>query len=100
MLESTTEILKQEKFIEDYKVIKNDVQDELELVLRYVDGTPAIRDLKRVSKTGVRKYRGYREIKPVKNGLGVGIFSTPMGVITDKDARTQKVGGEYLCEIY
>jgi small subunit ribosomal protein S8 len=70
------------------------------LRLKYVNGVPSIREMVRVSKPGVRKYRGYRTIKPIMNGMGVAIFSTPLGVITGKEAVKSKVGGEYLCFIY
>ncbi len=100
LLEALAEILKQEKFIEDFKVEKAEPQNQLILTLRYVNGEPVIRDLKRVSKPGVRKYRGYREIKKIKGGMGISIFSTPKGVITGKQAVELKVGGEYICDIY
>ena len=86
--------------IEGYSVEKNDVQDVLTVNLKYVNGESAIQHLKRISRPGVRKYRGYRDIKAVRSGLGIAVFSTPVGVITGKNAREQKVGGEYICEIY
>lgn len=99
MLTSVAEILKQEGFIEDYSVLENDVQDDLNIKLKYVNGVPAIRELVRVSKPGIRKYLGYRSIRPVKNGLGVAIFSTPVGVISGEEARKQKIGGEFICYV-
>ncbi|MCA9381231.1 30S ribosomal protein S8, partial [Candidatus Dojkabacteria bacterium] len=68
--------------------------------LKYQNDKPIISELKRVSKPGIRKYRGYREIKPIKQGIGISIFSTPKGVMTGNDAIKQKIGGEYICEIY
>ncbi len=100
MLVSLAEILKEEGFIADYSEEKAEPQNILSLTLRYVNGVPAISGLKRVSKPGVRKYFGYREIKPVRHGLGVAIFSTPVGVISGNEAVKQKVGGEYLCYIF
>ncbi len=100
MLVAISEILKKEGFILDYKVEEKEPQNELTIDLKYVNGIPAIRELVRVSKPGVRKYRGYRTIKPIMNGMGVAIFSTPMGVVTGKDAVKSKIGGEYLCYIY
>lgn len=100
MLESIAAILKEEGFILDYKVEEQDVQNELVVVLKYVNGEGAIRELTRVSKPGIRRYLGYKNIKPVKKGLGVAIISTPMGVISDKKARENKVGGEYICYVY
>lgn len=100
MLASIAEILKSEGFITEIEVLKQDVQDTLKVTLKYDDDTSVIRELKRVSKPGIRKYRGYREIKPIKNGMGLSIFSTPKGVMTGNDAIKQKVGGEYICDIY
>ena len=100
MLVSISEILKQEGFISGYEVAKQDVQDNIILRLKYVDSRPTIRELIRVSKPGIRKYRGYREITPIKNGLGISIFSTPKGVMTGNNAVKERVGGEYICEIY
>jgi len=64
------------------------------------DGTPKIKDLKRVSKLSVRKYSGYRDIRPVKYGHGLAVLSTPLGIISGKDARSKKVGGELLFTIW
>ncbi len=100
MLESIAAILKEEGFVNDFKVEENEVQNELVVSLKYVNGEGAIRELARVSKPGIRRYLGYKNIKPVKKGLGVAIISTPMGVISDKKAREHKVGGEYICYVY
>lgn len=100
MLTSIAEILKEEGFITGYEVEDTKPQNTLHINLKYVNGTPAIRTLQRVSRPGVRKYRGYRDIQKVMNGLGIGIYSTPKGVITDKQAREMQTGGEYLCYIY
>lgn len=94
------DILVKEGFLTSFEVVEMEPQNELVVELKYVNGVPAITELKRVSKPGVRKYRGYREIKPVRRGLGISIFSTPMGVVTGKDAVKNKVGGEYICYIY
>jgi small subunit ribosomal protein S8 len=100
MLVSLATVLKDEGFIEDFSIIENDVQPEMQLKIRYVNGVPAIRELVRVSKPGIRKYRGYKEIKPIKHGLGISIFSTPKGVMTGETAIKNKIGGEYICDIY
>ena len=100
MLVAIAEILKNEGFIDNYAVNKEEVHQVLEINLKYQDDRPIIRELKRVSKPGIRKYRGYREIKPIKQGIGISIFSTPKGVMTGNDAIKQKIGGEYICEIY
>lgn len=100
MLVAISAILKKEGFIKGYEVIEKTPQNILKIELKYVNKVPAIRSLVRVSKPGVRKYFGYKEIKPVMNGLGISIFSTPMGIITGEEATKNKVGGEYLCYVY
>ncbi|MCS7317072.1 MAG: 30S ribosomal protein S8 [Candidatus Dojkabacteria bacterium] len=100
LVESICTILLKEGFIENYEVIDNGKFKQLKVYLKFVDGVPAIREIKRVSKPGVRIYCGYKQIKPVMNGLGVGIYSTSKGVLTDKEAIVHKVGGEYLCYVY
>lgn len=100
MLVSIAEILKSEGFINSYEVLDTDPQKTLEVELKYVNGTPAIRDLKRVSKPGIRRYLGYKDIPEVMKGLGVAILSTPQGVMTGTSARKAKVGGEFICTIY
>lgn len=102
MIEDIAKILTEEQYIESYKVEKTDApQPTLVITLKYAqDGTPAIRELKRVSKPGLRIYTGYKDIKPVLNNLGIGILSTPKGILSTKQAMTEKVGGEYLCNIW
>jgi len=75
-------------------------KERLELTLKYDQGTPAIQDMKRVSRTGQRVYIKADQIRPIKQGYGVAIISTPRGLKTDKEARKEKVGGEILCEIW
>lgn len=72
----------------------------LEISLKYFEGTPVIREIKRVSKPGRRVYAGAQELPSVRNGLGVAIVSTPKGVITDANARAANVGGEVLCTVF
>jgi small subunit ribosomal protein S8 len=72
---------------------------EFEIELKYFNGQPAIRDIKRVSKPGRRVYSPVKDIPMVANGLGVAILSTPKGVMSDAEARTQNVGGEILCRV-
>ncbi len=77
------------------------VQKSIRIYLKYnEDGEPAIRHLARVSKPGRRVYKGTEGMKPVLNGLGVGIVSTSLGLLTDAEARQKRVGGEVLCEIW
>ena len=72
----------------------------IEISLKYYEGTPVIRELKRVSKPGRRVYMGSKEIPQVRQGLGVSIVSTPKGVMSDASARSQNVGGEVLCTVF
>lgn len=95
---SIAEVLKQEGYIEDYSV-SGDTKKTLEIVLKYFNGLPVIRKIKRISKPSLRKYRGKNELPRVLGGLGVAIVSTSQGVITDRAARQLGVGGEVLCEV-
>jgi small subunit ribosomal protein S8 len=72
----------------------------LEISLKYFDGTPVIREIKRVSKPGRRVYMGVKDIPSVRQGLGVSIVSTPQGVMSDAAARSANVGGEVLCTVF
>ena len=94
------EIMKNSKFIRDYTVIEDNKQNVLKIFLSYVDDEPSISGLKRISTPGLRRYVGKDEIPRVLNGLGVAVLSTPNGVISDKQARAQGVGGEVLCYIW
>jgi small subunit ribosomal protein S8 len=94
-------VLKDAGFVEDFRVIDAVPQGTLRVYLRYSDaGTPAIQHLRRISKPGRRVYRKADDLRPVRNGLGVGIVSTSQGVLTDAQARQRRVGGEVLCEIW
>ena len=95
-------ILKQEGYIEDYESLESEppLQD-VRIYLRYgQSGEPAIRHIQRVSKPGRRVYRKADDIRPVLNGLGVGVISTSKGLLSDTQARESRVGGEVLCEIW
>ena len=101
MKEKIAEILKDEGFIEDYKVEKNDVQNILTLTLKYSQNKErVITGLKRISKPGLRVYAKAENIPRVLNGLGIAIISTPKGVMTDKLARKENVGGEVIAYIW
>ena len=98
---SVLEVLKSEGFIRGYaKVDHSDGRSELEVELKYFDGQPVIREMSRVSKPGRRVYVRYDRIPRVRSGMGVSILSTSHGVMSDRQAREQKVGGELLCEIW
>ena len=94
-------ILKEEGFIKDYKGVKNDAQGTIELTLKYGDKKErVITGLKRISKPGLRVYAKSDEIPKVLNGLGIAIISTSKGIMTDKEARRQNLGGEVLAYIW
>ena len=93
-------ILKSEGFIVDYKVKKNNIQDILVLSLKYVDKERVITGLKRISKPGLRVYAKAEELPRVLNGLGIAIISTSKGVMTDKQARRESLGGEVLAFVW
>ena len=93
-------ILKEEGFIKGYKVVKDDAQGSIVITLKYVNKERVITGLKRISKPGLRVYAKSSEIPKVLNGLGIAIISTSRGVMTDKEARKQNLGGEVLAYIW
>lgn len=97
-----TEILYEKGYILKYKFEDDDKQGMIKIALKYDPQTklPAISNLQRVSRPGLRTYSKPDDFKRVQNGLGIAIISTSKGVMTDKEARTQNVGGEVLCNIY
>jgi len=98
---AVSEILKKASLIEDYKVVET--QDKhlmLSLRLKYNDGDSVIMGLKRISKPGLRRYMKFEDLPRVRNGLGIAIISTSKGLLTDKEARNLKVGGEVVCEVW
>jgi small subunit ribosomal protein S8 len=98
---SLAKILKDEGFIEDYKLVNDDVQGTIELTLKYGQNKErVITGLKRISKPGLRVYAKANEVPKVLNGLGIAVISTSRGVMTDKEARKQNLGGEVLCYIW
>ena len=92
------EVLKQEGYIEEYAV-SADAKPILEIQLKYYAGRPVIEQIKRVSRPGLRVYKGSSDIPTVMNGLGGAIVSTSKGVMTDRKARSQGIGGELLCVV-
>ena len=98
---SLAKILKDEGFIEDYKVVNDNVQGTIELTLKYGQNKErVITGLKRISKPGLRVYAKAGEVPKVLNGLGIAVISTSHGVMTDKRARKENLGGEVLCYIW
>jgi small subunit ribosomal protein S8 len=95
------EIMKSTHFISDYSLIDTDgVKKFISLKLKYNDGVSVIEGLRRVSKPGIRTYKDSENIPRVRNGLGIAVISTSKGLMTDKQARAQKIGGEVICEIW
>ena len=95
------DVLVDEGYIRGYaRVDHKDGLSEFEIELKYANGQPAIREIKRVSKPGRRVYKAVRDLTNVANGLGVAILSTPKGVMSDSRAREENVGGEILCNVF
>lgn len=92
-------VLKEEGFIESYESKVDGAKKDLQVSLRYYQGRPVIERINRVSKPALRIYKSCRELPQVRGGLGIAIISTPKGVMTDKTARSQNVGGEVLCTV-
>jgi small subunit ribosomal protein S8 len=90
-------VLKDEGYIDDYAVREDGGKPQLDIALRYYAGRPVIERLERVSRPGLRVYKGCQDLPRVMNGLGIAIVSTPKGVMTDRRARAGKMGGEVLC---
>ena len=98
---SLAKILKEEGFIEDYKIVNDNVQGTIVLTLKYGQNKErVITGLKRISKPGLRVYAKAGEVPKVLNGLGIALISTSHGVMTDKEARKENLGGEVLCYIW
>jgi len=94
------DILKNEGFIKDFKITKDEKKPTLLLELKYYSGNPVISNFERVSKPGRRIFSRADSLPKINNGLGIAIISTPKGVMTDIDARKQKVGGEIICKVF
>lgn len=97
-----TKILLDKGYILNYKFVDDNLQGVIKIALKYdaESKVNAIKTLTRISKPGLRQYKGFRELPRVLNGLGIAILSTSKGIITDKEARDMQVGGEVLCYIY
>ena len=98
---SVLDVLESEGFIRGYASVEHGSgKSEFEIELKYFEGEPVIREISRVSKPGRRVYAGVKNLPTVYNGLGISILSTPKGVMSDGEARTQNVGGEVLCTVF
>lgn len=101
MKQNLADVLKREGFIWDWSAEDAEPVNRLHIVLKYGSaGEKVIRNIKRVSKPGCRVYSRAKDLRPVLNGLGISILSTSKGLMSDREARQQKVGGEVLCEIW
>jgi len=100
MIESILEVLKKEKFINDFSVVKDGARKNVVINLKYENGEPVISDVKRISRTSKRIYRGKNYIQPVRRGYGASVVTTPLGVISGAEAKKKGVGGEVLFEIW
>jgi small subunit ribosomal protein S8 len=99
--ERVLEVLQEEGYIRGFaRVDYNDGKSEIEIELKYFDGQPVIRNIKRISSPGRRVYSSAKDIPTIANGLGVAILSTPKGVMSDSQARRENVGGEILCSVF
>ena len=94
------DVLKNEGYINGFNVDKNDNKQVLIIDLKYNSGSPAISAIERISKPGRRVFSSAESLPKINNGLGIAIISTPKGVMTDIDARKQKVGGEIICKVF
>jgi len=94
------EVLKNEGYIIDYKIISETKLPQLEIMLKYNSGNPVISSIERVSKPGRRIFSSAESLPKINNGLGIAIVSTPKGVMSDIDARKQKIGGEIICKVF
>ncbi len=95
-----TEVLSNAKFIDEYKTIEVDGKKFIQIKLKYSDGAPVIGGLRRISRPGIRRYVSYEKLPRVRNGLGIAIISTSKGLMTDKQARALKIGGEVVCNVW
>ncbi|GAB4398644.1 MAG: 30S ribosomal protein S8 [Rhodoferax sp.] len=93
------QVLKDEGYIDDFRVVTEEGRATIQIDLKYYAGRPVIERIERVSRPGLRVYKGAAAIEPVQNGLGVAIVTTPKGVMTDRKARAAGVGGEVLCYV-
>src|ERR1035437_3681382 len=93
------EILKLQKFVKEYNIIEDNKQNILRIHLQYINGVSSITGLKKISTPGLKQYVNKEKIPRVLNGLGIAILSTPKGLLTDKQAKKDAVGGEIICHV-
>jgi small subunit ribosomal protein S8 len=101
MKEEICALLKREGFIGGYELVEDAKQGQIDITLRYDDTrAPVIQTMRRVSKPSLRVYKKSKDLRPVRSGLGVAIVSTSKGIMTGKEARSENLGGEVLCELW
>lgn len=101
MKANIVKVLRDEGYIKAFKLLREDDKAWIKIQLRYDDkGKPVIRGLRRVSRPGLRRYVGFKDVARVRSGAGVAILSTSKGVMTAQKARSNSVGGEYICEVW
>lgn len=100
MKQALAEILKQQKFINDYEVIEDNKQNILRVYLKYRNGVSAIAGLKKISKPGLRRYASKDTLPRVLNGFGIAVISTSRGLMTEKQAAKEQIGGEIVCHVW
>ncbi len=93
-------ILEEKKFIGEVRKKGKGAKGQIEIALKYDEGKPAISGVKRISRPGQRIYKSFKELRSVKDGYGIAVISTSKGLLADREARRQKVGGEIICEIW
>jgi len=99
--EEICKVLKKEGFIAGYQLDKDSKVPQLKIQLNYTkDRRSVIQGIRRVSRPSIRRYSGYRDLKPVRSGFGMQIMSTPKGIMTGREAKKQKLGGEIICEVW
>jgi len=94
------EILKNNKFIRDYNVVEDNKQNVLRVHLQYINGAPSITGIRRISTPGLKRYVSKEKLPRVLNGLGIAVLSTPKGLLSDKQAKRDAVGGEVICYVW
>ncbi len=94
------EIFKEYGYIEDFELLEDNKQGILRITLRYIEEEPVFKELKRISKPGRRQYVSLDDVPNVKRGMGIAVISTSKGIMTNKEAKKQGVGGEYICYVY
>ena len=98
---SVAEVLQREGYIEGFEIIEKPVQNDCRIVLKYgPEGERVITHIERISRPGRRVYKGVQDLKPVLRGLGISVVSTSKGVMSDREAREARVGGEVLCRVW